>query len=86
MTLLLVGFGGFGVYHMERNYENSWYMDENTYQYKFYDAMSENFPEHGERVELYIGEKYWDCPKTFYLKQNHGCFRLAQNINLIYLS
>ena len=67
MTLLLVGFGGFGVYHMERNYENSWYMDENTYQYKFYDAMSENFPEHGERVELYIGEtlKTLGLPKNF---------------------
>ena len=34
-----------------------WYMDSKGYQTKYYNSLISIFPEHGERVEVYVGKK-----------------------------
>merc|ERR1712029_932319 len=60
-TLATVGVGTYGVLHIELNYDSIWYMDQNSYQTDYYKTLMEVFPEHGERVEVYVGQiPYWD--------------------------
>jgi hypothetical protein len=55
LTLVTFGFGVYGVTQIKTDYDSIWYMDQNSYQTDFYDAMAHHFPENGERVEVYIG-------------------------------
>ena len=56
LTLATVGVGTYGVLHIELNYDSIWYMDQNSYQTDYYKTLMEVFPEHGERVEVYVGK------------------------------
>jgi len=57
ITLTSVGFGTYGAFNIELNYDSMWYMDSKGYQTKYYNSLISIFPEHGERVEVYVGKK-----------------------------
>ena len=54
-TLVLFGFGMYGVSKIESEYDPVIYMDERSYQRRYFNALETYFPEAGERVEIYIG-------------------------------
>ena len=49
ITLTTVGFGVYGVFNIEVNYDSIWYMDQDSYQAKYYNSLLKLFPEQGER-------------------------------------
>ena len=56
ITLALFSIGVYGVFQIEMNFELDWYVDQGSYQAKFYKTLRETFPDYGERVEVYIGK------------------------------
>ena len=56
ITCTTVGIGVYGVFNIELNYDSIWYMDQHSYQTRYYETLMEVFPEHGERVEIYVGK------------------------------
>ena len=54
-TLVLFGFGMYGVSKMESEYDPVIYMDARSYQRRYFNSLETYFPEAGERVEIYIG-------------------------------
>ena len=54
MTLL--AFGVYGVCNIKLDYDSIWFMDQKSYQTKYYKSLQNAFPEQGERVEVYIGK------------------------------
>ena len=72
-TLVLFGFGMYGVSKIESEYDPVIYMDERSYQRRYFNALETYFPEAGERVEIYIGSLkhmiiYDSHPNIYYLK------------------
>jgi hypothetical protein len=57
LTLTTFGFGVYGVLNIQLNYDSIWYMDQKSYQTKYYKTLQQVFPENGERVEVYVGKK-----------------------------
>ena len=55
ITLVLFSIGAYGVFQIEMNFELDWYVDQGSYQAKFYKTLRKIFPDYGERVEVYIG-------------------------------
>ena len=45
----------YGVSKIESEYDPVIYMDERSYQRRYFNALETYFPEAGERVEIYIG-------------------------------
>lgn len=56
LTIGLACLGAYGVFNIELNYDSIWYMDQKSYQTKYFKALQNVFPENGERVEVYVGE------------------------------
>ena len=56
VTLVLFGFGVYGVFNIKLDFDSLWFMDAKSYQTSYYKSLHKNFPEHGERVEVYIGK------------------------------
>ena len=57
VTLGLFGGGIYGMTQLETDYNPVWYMRESSYQQHFYIALGHYFPESGERVQVYVGER-----------------------------
>ena len=55
-TSVIFAFGIYGVTQIRLDYDSMWFMDQKSYQTSYYKIVKEVFPEHGERVELYIGQ------------------------------
>ena len=55
LALAFATGGAFGLANIESDYDSIWYMRHESYQYKFYSALADNFRGHGERVDIYIG-------------------------------
>ena len=43
-------------FNIKLDFDSLWFMDAKSYQTSYYKALHKNFPEHGERVEVYIGK------------------------------
>ena len=54
-TLVLFGFGMYGVSKIESEYDPVIYMDARSYQRRYFNSLETYFPEAGERVEIYLG-------------------------------
>lgn len=63
LTATIVGVAGYGVSQMEANQDEILYMDQNSYQVRFYSALKKYFPMDGEKVEIYVGDiPLWRYP------------------------
>lgn len=61
MTLVCLGFGIYGTLNIRLDYDPIWFMDQKSYQTSYLKRMRQDFPEQGERVEVYIGHvPYWN--------------------------
>ena len=56
VTLVTFGFGVFGVFNIKLDFDSLWFMDAKSYQTSYYKNLHTTFPEHGERVEVYVGK------------------------------
>ena len=55
VTVALAAGGAYGLANIESDYDSIWYMRHESYQYKYYKALADNFRGQGERVDVYIG-------------------------------
>ena len=68
IALALAVGGAFGLANIKSDFDSIWYMRHESYQYKFYSALADNFKGHGERVDVYVGNyKPHQSPHTFHL-------------------
>ena len=56
VTLVTFGFGVYGVLNIKLDFDSLWFMDTKSYQSHYFKSLHKNFPEHGERVEVYTGK------------------------------
>ena len=56
VTFVMFGFGVYGVLNIRLDYDSIWFIGQNSYQTSYFEAIQKNFPEHGERVEVYVGK------------------------------
>ena len=56
ITIVTVGFGINGVLNMQMDYDETWFLDKNSYQTHYFEELQEQYPEQGERVEIYLGK------------------------------
>ena len=80
VTLTCLGFGIYGVFNIELDYDPIWFMDQKSYQTKYFKRLHQTFPEHGERIEVYLGEiPYWEQQQE--LLQIQAVLNSSQYIN-----
>ena len=60
--LAIDAFGAYGVSQMKTEYDITWYMRSESYNVRFISELRRQFPDNGERVQLYLlGEiEYWN--------------------------
>ena len=61
IVLAVDAFGAYGVYEMRTEYNVIWYVGPDSYNAAFLKEVEKQFPENGDRVQLYLfGEiEYW---------------------------
>ncbi|XP_040572167.1 patched domain-containing protein 3 isoform X2 [Lepeophtheirus salmonis] len=61
ISLLVFGFGIFGTFNIQQDYDPITYMRQNSYQVKFIEAKNRLYPEFGDIVDIYVGNiPYWE--------------------------
>ena len=55
LALALAVGGAFGLANIKSDFDSIWYMRHESYQYKFYRSLADNFRGQGERVDIYLG-------------------------------
>ena len=69
----------YGVSKIESEYDPVIYMDERSYQRRYFNALETYFPEAGERVEIYIGN-----PKHIIMyNPNHDIITIYYNYCIV---
>ena len=61
LTIILISIGlaaggVYGVANIEVDYDSIWYMRHDSYPYKFYKTLGEQFTGQGEKVEIFFGK------------------------------
>ena len=62
VALALAVGGAFGLANIKSDFDSIWYMRHESYQYKFYRSLADNFRGHGERVDIYLGNSHPTSP------------------------
>lgn len=65
VVIVLDAFGAYGVAKLKTEYNVIWYLRPDSYNVAFLNELQRQFPESGERVQLYLlGDiKYWENHK-----------------------
>ena len=71
VTLVMFGIGVYGVTLIRLDYDSMQYMDQQSYQTSYFKTVKEVFPEHGERVEVYIGQVNYSASADKLLNIEH---------------